>query len=452
MNGERARSTIVAVATPPGKGAIAIVRASGPAVDTIRRVMIAGAAGLRPRTATYVTVRDDTGRPLDRALALYFPAAQSYTGEEMLELHLHGSPIVARDVTLAMMACGARLAGPGEFTQRAFLNGKIALREAVAIADLIDAQTSAAARAALANFDSALAREAGTMREAIAEIVTHLEASIDFPDEVPEPQRAPLLQRLEPIRARLGQLRSDGEFGRLLREGLAVAIVGPPNAGKSSLLNALLGTERAIVSEIPGTTRDTIEESIAIDGVPVRLVDTAGIRAHAGRIEAEGMTRSIAALDAAALAIVVLDGSVELGASGRDLLDRTARRPRVVLVNKADLGLSPATLAAVPDAIAGSVRDAATIETVRTSIASAGWAAQPADLAQPQFSALHELEAISDAIAAIDHARDALQRGDPMDFAAGELQSAFSALGHVSERAAAEEIVTRIFARFCIGK
>jgi tRNA modification GTPase len=269
---------------------------------------------------------------------------------------------------------------------------------------------------------------------------------------VPELERSTLLERLEPLQARLRQLRRDGEFGRLLRDGLAVAIVGPPNAGKSSLLNALLGTERAIVSEIPGTTRDTIEESIAIDGVPVRLVDTAGIRAHAGRVEAEGMTRSIAALDAAALAVIVLDGSIPIGASGRSLLERTAGRPRVVLLNKADLGISPAALTPVPEAIAGSVREAATIERVRAAIARAGWDAQPADLAQPQFSALYELEAISDAIAAIDRACDVLRRRDPTDFAAGELQSAFSALGHVSERAAAEEVVTRIFARFCIGK
>lgn len=452
MNGERAQSTIVAVATPPGKGAIAIVRASGPAVEAIRRTMIAGGPSLPPRAATYVTVCDDSGRALDRALALYFPAPQSYTGEEMLELHLHGSPIVARDVALAMLSCGARLAGPGEFTQRAFLNGKIALREAAAIADLIDAETSAAARAALANFDNALGREVAVMRETIAEIVTHLEASIDFPDEVPELDRAPLLTRLEALRQRLQQLQRGGEFGRLLREGFAVAIVGPPNAGKSSLLNALLGTERAIVSEMPGTTRDTIEESIAIDGVPVRLVDTAGIRAHAGRIEAEGMTRSIAALDAAALAVIVLDGSTPIGTSGKDLLERTAQRPRVVLLNKADLGIAPAARASVPEAIVGSVRDAATIERVQAAIARAGWNAQPADLAQPQFSALHELEAISEALDAIGHACNVLRGGDPMDFAAGELQSAFSALGHVSERAAAEEIVTRIFARFCIGK
>jgi len=428
------------------------VRASGPAVENIRRIMLAGRPALRPRLATNVKVCDAHGRQLDSALALYFAAPHSYTGDEMLELHLHGSPIVARDVALAMLECGARLAGPGEFTQRAFLNGKIALREATAIADLIDAQTSAAARAALANFDSALTREIATMRETIGEVVTHLEASIDFPDEVPELERAPLLERLQPHRARLNDLRRNGEFGRLVRDGLAVAIVGPPNAGKSSLLNALLGTQRAIVSEIPGTTRDTIEESVAIDGVPIRLVDTAGIRAHAARIEAEGMTRSIAALDAAALAIIVLDGSVPIGASGRYLLERTTQRPRVVLLNKADLGIAPAAFAAVPEAIVGSVREAETIERVRTATAHAGWNAQPPDLTQPQFSALYELEAISEAIAAIDQACEALRRDDPMDFAATELRSAFFALGHVCERAAAEEIVTRIFARFCIGK
>lgn len=446
------QSTIVAVATPPGKGAIAIVRASGPAVASIRRVMLEGAPALQPRVASNVVVRDAAGVALDNALALYFPAPHSFTGEEVLELHLHGSPVVARDVALAMLDCGARLAKPGEFTQRAFFNGKIALREAAAIADLIDAQTSAAARAALANFDGALVREIAAMREAIAEIVTHLEGSIDFPDEVPELAPAPLLQRLQPLRARLLQLRRDGEFGRLMRTGLAVAIVGPPNAGKSSLLNALLGTQRAIVSEVPGTTRDTIEESVTIDGVQVRLIDTAGIREHAGRIESEGIRRSIAALDAAALAIVVLDGSVPISQAGCDVLERTANRARVVLVNKADLGVTPATAAETPHAIVGSVFDDATVELVRDAVAIAGWNAQPADLAQPHFSALYELEALGEAVAAIDYACDALRRGDPTDFAAGELQSAFSALGHVSERSAAEEIVTRIFARFCIGK
>jgi tRNA modification GTPase len=451
VNVERALDSIVAVATPPGRGAIAIARVSGPAVAAIRRTML-GNASLTARRATYLTVCDGDGKPLDRALALYFPAPNSYTGEEMLELQLHGSPVVARDVVHAMLACGARLAGPGEFTQRAFINGKIALREAAAVADLIDAQTSAAARAALANFDNALTQEVLTMRDAIAEIVTQLEASIDFPDEVPEVQPTVLLHRLEPLRIRLQRLRSDGEFGRLLRDGLAVAIVGPPNAGKSSLLNALLGSQRAIVSEIPGTTRDTIEESIAVHGVPVRLVDTAGIRAHADRIEREGIARSVAALDAAALILLVLDGSEPIGPDGLELLERTAERQRVVLLNKADLGIAAAALEASPDAIAGSVREAPTLERVRNAIAHAGWNAQPADLAQPRLSALHEIEAVTIALDALDHACDALRRGDPADFAAGELLAAFSALGHVSEQAAAEDIVTRIFARFCIGK
>ena len=370
----------------------------------------------------------------------------------MLELQIHGSPVVAREVVRAMLACGAELAAPGEFTRRAFVNGKIGLHAAAAVADLIDAQTRSAARAALANFDSGLANEVRAVRSELATILQELEGTIDFPDEVPEPERGGLKERLAPIRTRLERLRRDGELGKIVREGLGVAIIGPPNAGKSSLLNALLGTQRAIVSEIPGTTRDTIEESIVVDGVPVQLIDTAGIRAHADRLEAQGIARTERALEGAAIALVVVDGSQPPDPGARRLLDRTQGRPRILFLNKADLGTDPAFAAQWPEAIAGSVRDHGTLEKLRLAIATTGWSGERFDATRPHLASLYEFEAADAALRALGRAGEALDALEPIDFVANELAHAFYQLGHVSEQAAAEEIVTGIFSRFCVGK
>jgi tRNA modification GTPase len=443
--------TIVAIATPPGKGAIAVVRVSGPNVPALTR-LIRTKSGLRARVATRATILDERGEPLDEGLAILFPAPRSYTGEEMLELHVHGSPVVAREVVRALLAAGARVAKPGEFTRRAFFNGKMDLHAAAAVADVVDAQTRAAARAALANLGGGLAEMVAEVRTSLAAILEELAGSIDFPDEVAQPDPRRLEARLAPLLATLERLRRDGEIGRLIREGLPVAIVGPPNAGKSSLLNALLGTERAIVSEIPGTTRDTIEESIAIDGVPVRLVDTAGIRAHADRLEAAGIERTESALSAARIAVVVIDGSQPLGRDAIGLLERTRERERVLFLNKSDLGALAASQLNDPEAIVGSVYDGRSIAAIRGAIARIGWGGERFDASRPHLAALHEFDAVNAAIAALARACQTLRSRDPLDFVTGELQRAFSELGHVSEQVAAEEIVDGVFSRFCIGK
>lgn len=452
LDGSAAGTTIVAIATPPGTGAIAIVRASGPEVPELLRRLVRTKFGLQPRVATYATIVDENGEPLDRGIAILFEAPQSYTGETVLELQIHGSPVVAREVVRAMLACGAIHAEPGEFTRRAFFNGKIGLHAASAVADLIAAQTRAAARAALANLDSGLADEVRAVRRALASILEELEAAIDFPDEVAEPGTRELGERIAPLTLRLERLCRDGELGRIVREGLGVAIVGPPNAGKSSLLNALLGNERAIVSEIPGTTRDTIEESVLVKGVPVRLVDTAGIRAHADRLEAQGILRTERALEAASVALVVLDGSIPPASAAERLIDGTQGRPRVLFLNKADVGTDPAWAARCPGAVSGSVHDAATVERLRDAIAEAGWNGESFDVTRPHLAALHELEAAAAALAALKRAGNALEAREPVDFVATELSHAFSELGHVSEAVAAEEVIAGIFSRFCIGK
>ncbi|HEY2476909.1 MAG TPA: tRNA uridine-5-carboxymethylaminomethyl(34) synthesis GTPase MnmE [Candidatus Cybelea sp.] len=445
-------ATIVAVATPPGRGAISIVRISGPSVPELAKRFLRTRSALQARVATRATVLDENGDPLDSGLALLFCAPHSYTGEDLLELQVHGSPVVVREVVRALLAGGARLAAPGEFTRRAFFNGKLGLHEAAAVADLIDAQTRRAARAALANLESGVTGEVRAIRTELAEILAELEGAIDFPDEVPEPKPEALAQRLRPLADRLERLQREGEFGRIVREGLGVAIVGPPNAGKSSLLNALLGTERAIVSEIPGTTRDTIEESLAVDGVPIRLIDTAGIRSHADRLEASGIARTDSALEAADVALVVLDGSRPLGEDVERLLARTEGRPRIVFLNKSDLGTNSRLARGYPHAVVGSVREQETLERVRAAIAEVGWQGESFDATRPHLSALHEFEAVYDAAGAIKAARESLAAFEPIDFAASELGRAFSALGHVSEPVAAEEIIAGIFSRFCIGK
>lgn len=414
--------------------------------------VVSASTSLRPRVAHRATILDEAGEPLDEGLAIFFPAPHSYTGETMLELQLHGSPVVAREVMRTLLACGAHLAQPGEFTRRAFFNGKIDLHGAAAVADIIDAETRSAARAALANLGGGLTATVSSLRESLSQILQETAAAIDFPDEVPDPDRSLVEARLESLLERLMQLRRDGEVGRLVREGVAVAIVGPPNAGKSSLLNALVGAERAIVSEIPGTTRDTIEERIVVDGVPVRLVDTAGIRSHADRLEAAGIERTERALSAAGVALVVIDGSEPLSAESRKLLDRTRGSERISFFNKADLGTHGADERTEPDGIVGSVHDTATLDAIREAIARVGWGGERPDASRPHLAALHEFAAINAAIDALQHACVTLRSGEPLDFITPDLQRAFSALGHVTEQVAAEELIEGIFSRFCIGK
>jgi tRNA modification GTPase len=444
--------TIVAIATPPGKGAIAIVRISGSRTRELAARLVRHDGELVPRYATYATIVSETGHAIDRGLALFFAAPHSYTGEDALELQTHGSPVVAREIVRALLACGARLAQPGEFTRRAFLNGKMDLHAAAAVADLIEAESSSAARAALANLGGGLANEVRALRATLATVLEELAGAIDFPDEVPEPERPRLEAVLASVAGALEALRHDGELGRLVREGVGVAIVGPPNAGKSSLLNALLGEDRALVSDEAGTTRDTIEESIAIDGVPVRLVDTAGIRAHAGTLEAAGIERTRRALAAARIAVVVVDGSVPLAPEAQALLDETRGRDRIVFANKIDLGDAGARQIGVPEALRGSAYDPASLAALRGAIARIGWGGERPDLERPHLASLREFDAVNEAIACLDRARATLSAGEAVDFIAGELQTAFAALGHVSDGAAAEETLDGVFSRFCIGK
>jgi tRNA modification GTPase len=446
-----AADTICAIATAPGVGAIAIVRTSGPDSVALAARMFATREPLRERYATYGTIVDERGEAIDRGIAILSLAPHTYTGEDTLELQLHGSPVLAAETMRAAIACGARAATAGEFTRRAFVNGRLDLHAAASVADLIAAESRSAARAALANLGGGLANEVRALRARLAHLLEELAGTLDFPDEVPEPEPARVRAEIDAIVAALERLRADGEIGRLVREGVNVAIVGPPNAGKSSLLNALLGEERALVSDIAGTTRDTIEEAIAIDGVRLRIVDTAGIRAHADRLEAAGIERSQRALEGARIALLVLDGSVPLGRDADALLARTEGRERVVFFNKADLGTA-GVRGVAGERIVGCVRDAASLDAIRAALARVGWGGRAPDLERPHLASAVEFDAVNEALRSLREADATVARGEATDFVARDLQNAHGALGKVTGDVATEELLDGIFARFCIGK
>jgi tRNA modification GTPase len=446
--------TIAAIATPPGRGAIAIVRCSGPDARAITARVFRSRTALADRVATYGEILDVDGAVLDRGLAIAMDAPRTVTGEDIVELHVHGSPVVARETLRALVHAGARPAGPGEFTRRAFLNGKLDLSAAEAVADVIDAESRAGAQAAQANLTGGLRAAIDAAAAPLATVLEELSGAIDYPDEVPEPAREDVRARLAGVSAQLQALTDDWERGRVVREGVSLAIVGPPNAGKSSLLNALLDEERAIVAPVAGTTRDVIEEQFFIDGVAVRVLDTAGLRASDDAVERIGIERARAALAQATLALVVVDGSRALDADANAVLAETRDRPRIVLFNKRDLGDAgyAARDPAEHDALTGSTRDAATIAAVRAAVALAGWGSERIDVARPHLASARQADAVARAREALARADATLASGDMLDLIAPELLAAVSALGEITGAEATEAILDGVFARFCIGK
>ena len=434
--------TIVAAATPPGQGGVGVVRISGKQTEFIARTLLGSLP--EPRHATYRVFRDPAGEPVDTGLALYFPAPASFTGESVLELHGHGGPMPVSLLVDAVMELGARLAEPGEFSKRAFLNGKLDLAQAEAVADLIESGTEQAARAALRSLTGVFSTAVNSLAEQLVRLRMHVEAAIDFPEEeIDFLSDAALLQRLEDCALAFDTLLSEARQGRVLRDGYQVVIVGKPNAGKSSLLNLLSGQDAAIVTEVAGTTRDILREQINIDGLAVELVDTAGLRNDPDRIEAEGIRRAREALDRADAALWIQDAS-DAEQALREALPEDV--PVTVVHNKIDVtGDAPGLR---DGEVWLSAKSGEGVDALRRRIRDlAGYDGEGAFTARRRHT-----RALRKAADHFDAGRRALEEQKAGELLAEELRLSQQALGAITGAVSADDLLGKIFSAFCIGK
>lgn len=458
--------TITAIATAQGPGAVAIVRISGPDAVAIADRVYRDARHRRParplasRATHRVTLGwlhdPATGEAVDQALVLVMRGPNSFTGEDVVEFQVHGGAAPARVLALTL-AQGARLAAPGEFTKRAFLNGRIDLTQAEAIGDVVSAHTERALQVALNQLDGKLAQRVVATRQSLIALLARLEAAIDFPDEVDDVGQAEALELLDGALGGIDDLLATAHEGQILREGLALAIVGRPNAGKSSLLNALLGRERAIVTEVAGTTRDVLEESLQLGGVWFRVVDTAGIRETDDLVEAIGVARSKQALEQADLALVVCDLAAGVDDREQALLAALGDRPGVVVGNKLDTVEDPAAARARlgpletnrPVVFISAKQEEGLAELsaviVREALAGAAGTAPTAINARHRRCLEHARDCVR-------NAREAAVADLPADFLAIDVKAAIAGLGEMTGDAIAEDVIEEVFRSFCVGK
>ena len=452
--------TIAAIATPLGEGGLAVIRISGAQALAIADSCFApaGNGASKPSTAASHTIHFGhvirNGNVVDEALLAVMRAPRTFTREDVVELTCHGGMLPAKTVLETVLENGARLAEPGEFTRRAFLNGRIDLAQAEAVADLIHSRTELALRAANEQLAGKLSRRINELREQMMTTLAHVEAHIDFPDEDIAPDtREQLITRLERAVAGMNELLRTANEGQILRHGIRAAIIGRPNAGKSSLLNQLLGHDRAIVSPIPGTTRDTIEETANIRGLPVIFIDTAGLREGGDTIEIEGIRRSRRSLENSELILHILDNSELLTEADQKFLAEFANRKRLLVCNKMDL---PARLQLERDldetAVHVSCLTGQGIEALKDKIKQMAWSGEiGVEMLQVMINARHQ-DALQRTRLATDHTVKALRSEQTLELVAMDLRIAVNAIGEVVGKTTTEDLLDNIFSQFCIGK
>ena len=452
---------IAAIATGSAATAIGIVRVSGDGCFALCGRVFRAAGGRpfaaqEPRKMVFGEMLDRAGRVIDRGLAVRFPGPGSYTGEDCAEFHCHGSPVVLRELLSALFAAGARQAQAGEFTKRAFLNGKLDLTQAEAVADLLEAETPAAVRQAAGQLSGALSRRVAALYDGLVDLMAHFHAVLDYPDEDIDPFTQEQLARdLEAQRQDLEALLSTYQRGHRLSRGVKCAIVGRPNAGKSSLLNALVGYDRAIVTDVPGTTRDTVEARCRLGGVVLRLIDTAGLRESDDAVERIGVERSRAALEGAALALLVLDGSAPLSPEDEAAMAQAAHAPRVIcLINKSDrpLAFAPEELRSrFPHLCVVSAATGAGLDALGETVAAL-FPAGGAESAGELLTNARQADAARRALEAVTRASESLEAGITPDALLTDAEEALAALGELTGASVREDVTARIFERFCVGK
>jgi tRNA modification GTPase len=454
--------TIVAIATPLGEGGLAVVRLSGPAALGIadRCFTPGGKRSLPPSRAASHTLHyghirhPQGGRPVDEVMLAVMRAPRTFTREDTVEVSCHGGLLAAKLVLEALLAAGARMALPGEFTRRAFLNGRLDLTQAEAVLDLIHARTELALAAASEQLAGHLSRRIETLRTDLVHALAHIEAHLDFPDEDIAPDtREQLTIRLRQVAAFMDELLRTAPEGQILRRGIRAAIVGRPNSGKSSLLNQLLGHDRAIVSTIAGTTRDTIEETANIRGIPVVLIDTAGLRQARDPIEEEGIRRSRSSLGRSELVLSVLDVSQPFTVEDESYLAESAGRRRLIVCNKIDL---PPVLGLPPDLVADTVRVSCRtgegLEILKDRVRDLVWAGTlHSDMAHVMINARHQ-DALNRAREGVIHSLESLAADRSLDLVALDLRRAVQAVGEIVGNTATEDLLEAIFSQFCVGK
>lgn len=444
--------TIAAIATPPGTGGVGIVRVSGPEVEKIAQAVIGKT--LAPRQAVFSRFKNRHGDIIDQGLAILFAAPATFTGEDVLELQGHGGPVVMDLLLQAVLEQGARLARPGEFSERAFLNDKIDLTQAEAIADLIDSSTRQAARSALRSLQGEFSAHINTLVADVIALRVYVESAIDFPEEeIDFLSSGEVEQRLAGLIDQLATLQARAEQGCLLRDGMTIVIAGPPNAGKSSLLNTLAGRDTAIVTDIPGTTRDVLREHIALDGLPLHIIDTAGLRDSDDPVEQIGIARAQAAIAEADRVLLMTDDSHYDAELIKQLCDRLPETtPRTIIRNKIDLSGAPAAqrISAQGDEIYCSVKNGQGIDLLKQHLkASAGF---HSDNENNFIARRRHLDALQRAVHALTNGAQQLAQHQAGELLAEDLREAQQCLNEITGEFTSEDLLGEIFASFCIGK